>query len=184
MTAQTSLPFLCELVREALEKQGKFVLRARGFSMAPFIEDGEDVKIEKTKFEDAHFGDVICYAIPQPESPLPALRIHRVLWKTNDALFVKGDTLLYMEKVFPPQIFGKVTAVRKKHGWVECKLSAANVLASLPFLYGYAVLYKLKAVMVPEKFWDAQIVRFFSGMISSFLFLIPRALLRFFSRTA
>ncbi len=184
MTAQMSLPFLCELVREALEKRGKFVLRARGFSMAPFIEDGEDVQIENAGFEDAHFGDVICYAIPQHESTLPALRIHRVLWKTNEALFVKGDTLLYMEKVFPRQVFGKVTAVRKKHGWEKCKSSAADVLASLPFLYGYAVLYKLKAVIVPEKFWNAQPVRFFSGMVSSFLFVIPRALSKIFSRTA
>lgn len=184
MTTQTSLPFLCELVREAVEKQGKFILKARGFSMMPFIEDGEDVKIEKAAFEEICFGDVLCYAIPQPGTPFPVLRIHRVLWKTNAALLVKGDTLLHMEKVSPKQILGKVTAVQRKHGWTECKSSPASVLASLPFLYGYAALYKLKTMMVPARFRNARPVRIFSVMVSSFFFLMPRAITRFFSRAA
>lgn len=181
MMNQRSLPFLCELVREALEKQGKFVFRARGFSMMPFIEDGDEVEIEKAAFEDARFGDVMCYAVPQPESPMPALRVHRVLWKTKDALLVKGDTLLYSEKILPPQVFGKVTAIQKKRGWRKGKPSPAYILASLPFLYVYALLYKLKTLIVPEFLWRNKFLKSISTKLSAVFLFMPRAAMRFFT---
>ncbi len=172
MMNQTSLPFLCELVREALEKQGKFVLRARGFSMMPFIEDGEEVEIVKAAPEAVRFGDVVCYAVRKPESEFPAMRIHRALFKGGDVLFVKGDTLLHAEKVLPSQLFGKVTAVRKKNGWAECKTSFVYIFCALPFLYLYALVYKLKTRIVPDFLRQEESLKYLSSRLSAlFLFI-------------
>lgn len=184
MMNQTSLPFLCELVREALEKQGKFVLRARGFSMTPFIEDGEEVEIVKAAPEAVRFGDVVCYAVRKPESEFPAMRIHRALFKSGGVLFVKGDTLLHAEKVHPSQLFGKVSAVRKKSGWKECKTPFAYLFGALPVLYFYARAYHLKTAVVPEALREKAPFKLLSSKMSVFLLSLPRAMMRRLMRPA
>lgn len=173
-----SLPFLCDLVREALEKQGTFVLRAHGFSMMPFIEDGDDVEILKAVFDAVRPGDIVCYAVRKPESEFPAMRVHRVLRKTRGALFVKGDTLLHVETVLPSQLFGKVAAVQKSSGWVECKTSLVYLFCALPVLYVYALFYKLKTAVVPEFLWDAKPLKCVSSKMSSLLLFLPRVMAR------
>lgn len=192
-----SLPFLCELVREAIEKRGKFVLRARGFSMMPFIEDGEEVEIMKALPDEIRFGDVVCYVIRQTEpvcrvgtgrSEFPAMRIHRVLYKTQKYFYVKGDTLLFVEKIPREAILGRVSAIRRSRCRVSLSPSIMTraslffyVMFSFPFLYVYALLYRLKQNIMPE---TTRKIKPFTHTLTSFIFLAPRIFMKTFLRSA
>ncbi|MBN1479897.1 signal peptidase I [candidate division KSB1 bacterium] len=76
-----------ELLRAVLNKGADFRLRAKGFSMYPFIQDGDLVTLAVCDTNKIRVGDVV--AIPHPACG--NLIIHRIISLKNGLIRTKGD---------------------------------------------------------------------------------------------
>mgnify|MGYP006292170793 FL=1 len=76
-----------ELIRAVLNKGADFRLRAKGFSMYPFIREGDLVTVAACAADKIRRGDVV--AIPHPE--YGNLIIHRVVRIKHGYVKTKGD---------------------------------------------------------------------------------------------
>lgn len=81
---------LPELVKEVLSKGVGCRLQVKGYSMSPFLKDGDVVTISPMSDASPGFGDVIAFIHPRTER----LIIHRVIGKIGDACLVKGENAL------------------------------------------------------------------------------------------
>ena len=57
-------PALLDLLRAVLDKRVPFRFTARGFSMSPFIKDGDVVTVSPCAPGAIHYGDVIAFVHP------------------------------------------------------------------------------------------------------------------------
>jgi len=78
---------LAELLKDVLRKGSPFTLRARGFSMSPFIKDGDDVTVFPLSGISPGLGDVAAFIHKGTGMPF----IHRVVGKKGNAYLLKGD---------------------------------------------------------------------------------------------
>ncbi len=76
-----------------------------GDSMEPFLKETDIVSIQPCKQYCP--GDILVYSYKEE------LLIHRLLFVKNGKWYCKGDNAFRLEDVFPPEIFGKVTAARR-----------------------------------------------------------------------
>ena len=90
-------------------------IEASGFSMWPFIREGEKLIIRKTLVEDLKVGEIILY---QAEDKLICHRLVKKI-KDNDKylIYSRGDNSLSLpEFVIKDKFLGKVVGVLKKNG--------------------------------------------------------------------
>ena len=78
---------LAELLREVLRKGLPFTFRARGFSMSPFIKDGDDLTLFPLNGIPPGLGDVVAFIHKGTGVPF----IHRVVGKKENTYLLKGD---------------------------------------------------------------------------------------------
>ena len=78
---------LAELLKDVLRKGSPLTLRARGFSMSPFIKDGDDVTLFPMNGVSPGLGDVAAYIHEGTGMPF----IHRVVGKKGNTYLLKGD---------------------------------------------------------------------------------------------
>jgi signal peptidase I len=102
---------LPELVMEVVSKGVECRLQAKGYSMSPFIKDGDMITISPVSGSLPKFGDVIAFIHPKTEK----LLIHRVVWKSGDACLVKGENALEPDGLIKKEnVLGLVTKVERK----------------------------------------------------------------------
>ena len=98
------------LATEVLAKDGVFWFRSRGFSMEPFIGDGELVALQKVRVDDIQPGDVLlCNLLEKPI-------LHRVSRTTagKAAQFVMASDV--GDQIHPAtaeQVVGRLAAVKQ-----------------------------------------------------------------------
>jgi hypothetical protein len=78
------------LMREVLAKGAKFHFRAKGWSMTPFIKDGDAITITPSAREKPALGKVVAFT--QPFSG--RLVVHRVIGRQGSAFLIQGDNNL------------------------------------------------------------------------------------------
>lgn len=78
---------LRELLRAVLDKGASFRFRAKGFSMSPFIKDGDVLTVALWQGTTPRLGDVVVFTHPGTGK----LIIHRVIEKKTDSYLTKGD---------------------------------------------------------------------------------------------
>lgn len=78
---------LAELLQDVLRKGLPFTFRASGFSMSPFIKDGDDVTIFPLNGISPGLGNVVAFI----HKGNGMLFIHRVVGKKGNAYLLKGD---------------------------------------------------------------------------------------------
>ena len=101
---------LKDLLRSVLDKGASFRFRAKGFSMSPFIKDGDVVTVAPMLGTASGLGDVVVFIHPHTGK----LVTHRVVAKRADSYLIKGDN--FPEGVdFVPKanILGHVTKVER-----------------------------------------------------------------------
>jgi signal peptidase I len=76
-----------KLMRGVLSKGACFRFRSKGFSMSPFIKDGDVLTIAPIKGAAPGFGDVVVFTHPNTGK----LIIHRVIGKRAGSYLTKGD---------------------------------------------------------------------------------------------
>ena len=78
---------LAELLRDVLRKGVAFSFRARGFSMSPFIKDGDDLTLFPLNGISPGLGDVVAFIHKGNGMPF----VHRVVGKKENTYLLKGD---------------------------------------------------------------------------------------------
>ena len=102
---------LRELLEPILERGIPFRIKARGFSMSPFIKNNDVITISPLAASTIHIGDVVAFIHPETGK----VCVHRMIKKKGNHYFIKGDNVPFPDGLIPrDQILGVVTqAVRK-----------------------------------------------------------------------
>jgi hypothetical protein len=134
------------LMKDVLDKGVPFRFRAAGYSMSPFIKDGDVLTVDPISFRLPKRGDVVVFK----KSATGEIVVHRVLKKMDEAYLVKGDNLLDEDgRVYKKDIFGTVKAVDRNgravrfgirwgKGMIAC-LNRGKLLAALLLLARKAI---------------------------------------------
>lgn len=104
-----SNPGQLELLRGMAERGVPLRTAVRGFSMTPFIRDGDVVTIEPLR-GDPDVGDVVALALPENGR----MALHRAVERRGDRWLVRGDNCPEPDGVFGRAAFvGRVTRVER-----------------------------------------------------------------------
>ena len=80
-------PAMTQLASSVLDRGADLRFQAGGFSMEPFIRDGDIISLRKIPARQLKIGDIVAFT--REEGSI--LLIHRLLWKRNDRFKFKGD---------------------------------------------------------------------------------------------
>ena len=99
---------LTDLLEAVVSRGSLLTLRAKGFSMSPFIKDGDMVTLSPLNRALPRMGDVVAYIHPA----IKRVFIHRVVRKNGDSYLMKGDNSLEVDgPVRAAKILGLVKRV-------------------------------------------------------------------------
>lgn len=82
-----SEPALSELLQAMIKKKVPFRFRAKGFSMSPFIRDGDIITVCSLSNASPGLGDIVAFINPSTRK----LIVHRIVRKSNNSYLIKGD---------------------------------------------------------------------------------------------
>jgi signal peptidase len=102
---------LLELMRAVLSRGVPFRFRARGWSMAPFIRDGDVITVTPVPHGLPRIGQVVAFVTPGEER----LVVHRMVGRRGGALLIQGDSAPHgADGIIPGEnILGRVTRVER-----------------------------------------------------------------------
>jgi len=102
---------LAGLLNGALSKNAAFRFQARGFSMSPFIKDGDILTVSPLSVSGAGIGKVAAFIQPKDNK----LVIHRIVGKANGSYIIKADNGFTGDGLIPAgNILGCVTKIERK----------------------------------------------------------------------
>ncbi len=109
------MELLLKLSRDILEKGKSIRFQANGWSMRPFIRDGDFIVVSPVENSSIRTGDVVFHLTTENK-----VMVHRVIKKYKKdednriIMFIKGDaTFSFPEKVEMQNVLGKVVAVER-----------------------------------------------------------------------
>lgn len=126
-------------MKTVLAREVPFRFRAKGWSMTPFIRDGDVITIAPFNKKNPGLGDVVAFTRPETGN----LVVHRIVAKQHDHALIVGDSIPdNPDGVIPlKNLLGRVTSIRRdqKHIWLGLGperiliawLSRANLLLPL-----------------------------------------------------
>jgi signal peptidase I len=105
-----SMEALVELTRAVTEKGKSFRFQALGFSMYPFIRNGDYITISPFTYGHPRLGDVVAFIQPETEKMI----VHRIVENRGDHYLIKGDNTTAPDGLIPKaNVLGYVTKVDK-----------------------------------------------------------------------
>lgn len=104
---------LFELSTDILKKGKSIRFHATGWSMSPFIRDGDFITVSPVKSSFLKIGDIALYSTAENK-----IIVHRIIKKHKNngrtTLWIKGDAAFGSpEKVDAQSVLGKVTAIER-----------------------------------------------------------------------
>ncbi len=131
---------LRELTRTLLERGKPFRFTAHGYSMSPFIQDGDIITL--APFEDEpHVGEVIAFINPESDR----LVVHRLVAVTPEGFVIKGDNIPEPDGMFArAQMLGRVVRVEREGRVVSGGIGVER--AAIAFLSRERILLALKTL--------------------------------------
>jgi hypothetical protein len=120
---------LVDLMRQFLSRGMPFRFRARGWSMTPFIQDGDAISVAPFRQNRPGLGEVAVYVQPQTGH----LVVHRVIGKRGRACLIQGDNVASGPDglVLPESLLGRVTKVERNGRLVWLGLGPERYLIAL-----------------------------------------------------
>lgn len=101
---------LVDLTRAVLLKGLPFRFQVKGFSMVPFIRDGDVVTISPLKVAPVKIGKPVAFINPSCGKFI----IHRVIARNNGCYLIQGDNVFSPDGIIPKEnILGVVTKVER-----------------------------------------------------------------------
>lgn len=132
-------PTLQEFLRAVIAKNARFRFRARGFSMAPFIRDGDVLTVAPLAGPAPRLGDVVAFCHPATQR----LLVHRVVAKKSGAFLLRGDNTARCDGfVSAAKILGIVSRVERNGRSARIGRRPERVL--LAFLARSGLLFRLR----------------------------------------
>jgi len=105
-----SMPALVELLRAVLDRGAQFRFEAPGFSMSPFIQDGDTITVAPLAGASPRRGDMVAFLRPDSGKVV----VHRVVGKQDGAFLIQGDNAEETDgPVLAASILGRVTEVKR-----------------------------------------------------------------------
>lgn len=102
---------LRELLESVLERGIPFRIRARGFSMSPFIKNNDVITISPLVSNALNTGDVVAFVHPETGK----VCVHRLVKKKGNHYFIRGDNVPFPDGLIPrDQILGIVSQTVRK----------------------------------------------------------------------
>lgn len=132
---------LLELLHEVLAEGASFRFQAKGWSMSPFIRDGDVILIAPPLNTRPRLGDVLAVIHPKTDE----LMVHRVIGKNHKACLIQGDNLSGESDGWVPRekILGRVTRVERNGKKVWLGLG--------PERYGIALFSRMGLLALASK---------------------------------
>jgi signal peptidase I len=120
---------LRQLLEAVLEKRRSFRFRATGFSMSPFIKDGDVLTLSPLARGKPRLGDIVAF----PNATTNGLVVHRVVEIEGDCAMTKGDNADWPDGRVPlGDVLARVTLVERGGRNVRRGLGAERLfIASL-----------------------------------------------------
>jgi len=135
-------PVLSDLLREVLEKRVPIRFRVKGFSMSPFIKDGDMVTVSPFLNGQPHMGDVVTFTNPKTKR----LIMHRVVGKRGDSYLIRADSAIETDGQIPMKnIIGRVTKVERNGKRIILGLGPERLL--IAFLIRRGLLFPLLPIV-------------------------------------
>jgi signal peptidase I len=129
---------LVQLLRAVLDEGAPVRFRAKGFSMSPFIRNGDVVTLFPLQESSPRVGDVIAFVVQGTEK----LCVHRIVGKKSNLYITKGDNSSEAdESVLNENILGFVRRVERNGREVFLGLGPERFL--IAFLGGRGLLLPL-----------------------------------------
>lgn len=102
---------LLELMRAVLAKGVPFRFKARGWSMAPFIRDGDVITISPPGGSLPGIGKVVAFIRPEDGK----LVVHRIVGRQGAAVLIQGDNVTSLPDGIVPQenLLGRVMRIER-----------------------------------------------------------------------
>jgi hypothetical protein len=120
-------------MRGVLGKGASFRFRGKGFSMSPFIKDGDILTIVSLQGSRPRFGDVVVFTHPQTGK----LIIHRVIGKKAVFHLTKGDNAPEGDGLISKAaILGRVRRVERNGKYVFLGLGLERFIVAFVTRYG------------------------------------------------
>lgn len=103
---------LLSLMTAVFNKGLPFRFRARGWSMAPFIKDGDVITVHPLKDRKPGIGDVMAFVNPETNRVV----VHRIIAKRSAGFIIQGDSVGNKPDGLIPNenILGKVLEVHRE----------------------------------------------------------------------
>lgn len=119
---------LAELMKDTLNKGALFRFQVKGFSMSPFIKDGDIVTIAPFFNSSLKFGWPVAFLNPKSGK----LAIHRVVEKANGRFMIKGDNCPAIDGlVTKEEIFGYVKKIERDGKAVSLGIGSKKAVVAL-----------------------------------------------------
>jgi hypothetical protein len=124
---------LQEFLQAVLAKGASFRFEARGFSMHPFIKDGEVITISPVQRGRLYAGDVVAFCHPETGR----LTVHRIVKKNAQDFLLRGDNCSEADGLVPAaSLLGRVTEVGGKNRIRRLGLGPERFILALLSRYG------------------------------------------------
>lgn len=134
--------FLIEIIKDTITKDASFRFMAKGFSMFPFIKDGDILTISKFNPVNCGIGTVLAFVHPISKK----LLIHRLIIKKKFFYFIKGDAVPTTDGwVHKDNILGCITKIERngKNIWLGLGIEKRLVA----FLSKYSFFYLVNRIL-------------------------------------
>lgn len=129
---------LQEFLRAVLARGASFRFKARGYSMHPFIQDGDVVTVSPKIGGKPRLGEVGAFCHPETRK----LVVHRILARRDDGYLFRGDNAAEWDGLISPgDILGRVTRVERNGRGVRLGLGWERLL--IAYLCRYNLLQPL-----------------------------------------
>ncbi len=117
---------LLQLMLAVLGRGVPFRFRARGWSMAPFIRDGDVITIAPFQEKNPSLGDIVAFTRPTESR----LVVHRIVNRRGSAFYIQGDSAPdHPDGVIPAEkLLGKVTCIERNGCRVWLGLGPEKIL--------------------------------------------------------
>lgn len=117
---------LAELMQDVLTKGKVFRFRANGFSMSPFIQDGDLISLSPLLDAPPKMGEAVAFIDPETNK----LIVHRIVSKDQNAYLILGDNQIEpgYDTIQIGNILGRVTGVERNGKVVRLGLGPEKYL--------------------------------------------------------
>lgn len=130
---------LIQLIQETLHRGAALKFQALGYSMSPFIRDGDVITISPLSDKPIRRGDVVALLSPARKK----LIVHRVVYRNRQGdLYTAGDNLPQPDiAVSEKDILGRVTGVQRNGKNITVGLGAERLFIAV--LTRHGLIYSL-----------------------------------------